>query len=249
MPDPAMSDLATSDPAISDLAMSDRVTPDPIEPAPHAGPKTHAEASRQRRDIASGEVMDEARLIRFVVGPDGQVTPDLARKLPGRGLWVEARREAVEASGRRGGFARAAKAQVKAPPDLADRVQALILQRLLAGLGLARRAGDLTFGFEKASAAIRAGRAAWMVEASDGAADGRRKMLQVARRCVTPPRILGVFDGEQLSLALGLGPVVHLVFLSGRGADRWTQDVERLSGFRSLLPPSWCDGPAASAPQ
>ena len=46
-------------------------------------PKTHAEASRQRKDIVLGEATDEARLIRFVAGPDGAVVPDLARKLPG----------------------------------------------------------------------------------------------------------------------------------------------------------------------
>ena len=209
------------------------------EPAP---PKTHAEASRQRRDIVSGEVMDEARLIRFVAAPDGGVALDLARKLPGRGLWVEARREAVDTAAKRGAFSRAAKAKVSAPTDLSDQIDRALSQRLMSGLGLARRAGDLTFGFEKAAAAIASGKAAWMVEAADGALDGRRKILQVARRLAQPPRLIGVFSSHDLSLALGLGPVVHLVFLSGRGSERWTQDVERLSGFRPLLPPSWRDG-------
>jgi hypothetical protein len=82
-----------------------------------------------------------------------------------------------------------------------------------------------------------------MIEASDGAEDGRRKILQIARRAAKMPRLLGIFSGEELSLALGLGNVIHLVFLAGRGADRWTQDVERLSGFRSLIPTSWREEP------
>lgn len=198
---------------------------------------------RERRDIVSGEVTPEEGLIRFVVGPDGAVTPDLARKLPGRGMWVAANREAVTAAARKGLFARSAKAKVAASPDLADQVEKLLAQRLLAGLGLARRAGDLTFGYEKAAAAVQSGKAAWMIEAADGARDGRRKMLQAARRSPRPPRLLGLFTSHEMGLALGLGNVIHLAFLAGRGADRWTQDVERMSGFRPLLPESWREEP------
>ena len=160
-----------------------------------------------------------------------------------RGLWVTANREAVTTAAKKGAFSRAAKAKLSAPADLADQVERLLTQRVLDGLGLARRAADLTFGFEKAGAAISAGKVRWMVEASDGADDGRRKMLQIARRVPRRPRLLGIFTADELSLALGLGNVIHLVFLAGRGADRWTQDVERLSGFRSLIPTSWREEP------
>jgi hypothetical protein len=207
-------------------------------PEPSA-PQTHAEASRQRRDLVSGQVMEEARLIRFVAGPDGVVVPDLARKLPGRGLWVAADRASVETAARKGGFSRSAKTKLSAPADLSEQVDRLLAKRVLDGLGLARRAGDLTSGFEKALAAISSGKAAWMVEASDGAEDGRRKLLQAARRVSPSPRLAALFTGDELSLALGLGNVIHLVFLAGRGAERWTTEVERLSGFRPLLPESW----------
>ena len=187
--------------------------------------------------------MAEARLIRFVAGPGGEVVPDLARKLPGRGLWVSADRASVETASRKGGFSRAARAKLAAPADLADQVERRLLKRVLDGLGLARRAGELTSGFEKAAAAIASGKAAWMIEANDGSADGRRKLLQAARRLDAGPRLLGTFSSDELSLALGLGNVIHLVFLAGRGAERWTVDVERLSGFRPLLPESWREEP------
>src|SRR3954465_8641548 len=103
--------------------------------------------------------MDEARLIRFVAGPDGVAVPDLARKLPGRGLWVAADRVSVETAARKGLFSRAAKMKVAAPADLADRVDALLRRRLLDGLGLAKRAGALTFGYEKVRAAVQGGKA------------------------------------------------------------------------------------------
>jgi hypothetical protein len=180
--------------------------------------------------------MDEAKLIRFVAGPEGRVTPDLARKLPGRGVWVAATREAVGAAAKKGLFARAAKSKLTAAPNLADQVEALLHGRLLSALGLARKAGDLTFGFEKVLAVVGQGKAAWLIEASDGAEDGRRKVLAAARRAPAQPRLLATFSSSELSLALGAPNVIHTAFLAGRGAERWTLDVERLAGFRPLFP-------------
>ena len=208
-----------------------------------ASAEPQAADPRERRDIVTGEVRDEAGLIRFVAGPDGAVVPDLARKLPGRGLWVAADRASVETAAKKGLFSRAAKAKLHADPGLADQVEILLRRRLLSGLGLARRAGDLTSGFEKVSAAITAGRAAWLVEASDGAADGRRKLRALVRKQSRPPGVAGVFSSTELGLALGLENVIHTAFLAGRTADRWAQDVHRLSGFSPLLPESWREEP------
>lgn len=205
--------------------------------------RTHAEASRERKDVVSGEVMPEAALIRFVAGPDGQVVPDLARKLPGRGMWVAADRESVAAAVKKNLFARSAKAPLRAQADLPDLVERLLRQRLLAALGLARRAGDLTSGFEKVSSAISSGKAAWLIEASDGAADGRRKILALARRASPAPGLVGVFGAAELGLALGLENVIHTAFLAGRAAERWAEDVRRLAGFSPLLPEDWREEP------
>ena len=202
-------------------------------------PRTLAQAARERRDIVSGQVMGEAALVRFVAGPGGLVVPDLARKLPGRGLWVAADRVSVETAVKKGAFSRAAKAKLAASADLADQVETLLRRRLLDGLGLAKRAGELISGFEKVASTLNAGKAAWLIEASDGAADGRRKILNVARKSPKPPQLCGLFDAEELGLALGAENVIHTAFLAGRGADRWTNDVRRLSGFRPLLPESW----------
>jgi predicted RNA-binding protein YlxR (DUF448 family) len=202
-------------------------------------PKTHAQASRERRDIVSGEVMREARLIRFVAGPDATVTPDLAAKLPGRGLWVEATREALETAIKRDAFSRSAKTKLKSPPDLADQVEKLLERRCLDRLGLARRAGELTWGYEKVSAALAAGKVAWMVEALDGSSGDRRKLLALAKHQKRPPGLCGCFTAEDLSLATGAGHVIHLAFLAGRWAVRWSDEIGQLAGFRPILPKSW----------
>ena len=117
-----------------------------------------AEQDRERRDLVTHQVMDESRLIRFVAAPDGSVAPDLARKLPGRGLWVAADRASIETAVKKNLFSRAAKAPMKPAADLADTVESLLVRRCLDQLGLARREGVLISGFEKSLANIRAGK-------------------------------------------------------------------------------------------
>lgn len=210
-----------------------------------------ATIDRERRDLVSHQVMDESRLIRFVAGPEGQVVPDLGRKLPGRGLWVESTRAAVDQAVRKNGFSRAAKTPLSAPADLSDTIERLLVRRCLDQLGLARREGVLISGFEKSAAAIRSGKAAWLVEAADGSADGRGKLLALAAHKTA--RICGAFGADDLSLALGLENAIHAVLLAGGRADRWTIEVERLAGFRPLRPPHWDasgdeDGSAGAPP-
>jgi len=199
---------------------------------------------RGRRDLVTHQVMDESRLIRFVPAPDGSVAPDLARKLPGRGLWVAADRVSLETAVKKNLFSRAAKATMKPAADLADTVESLLMRRCLDQLGLARREGVLISGFEKSLANVRSGKAAWIIEAADGSADGRGKLLSLAKHMTPPPKVCGVFTADDLSLALGLENAIHAVLLEGGRADRWTIEVERLAGFRPLLPPEWGGEPA-----
>jgi predicted RNA-binding protein YlxR (DUF448 family) len=198
-----------------------------------------ATIDRERRDLVTHQVMDESRLIRFVAAPDGSVAPDLGRKLPGRGLWVAADRASVDTAVKKNLFSRAAKAPLKPAAGLADTVETLLVRRVLDQLGLARREGVLISGFEKSAAAIRSGKAAWLIEASDGSQDGRGKLLGLARHQQPAPKVCGTFSADDLSLALGLENAIHAVLLVGGRADRWTVEVERLAGFRPLLPRDW----------
>ena len=198
-----------------------------------------AEAARERRDIVSGEVMAEERLIRFVAGPAGEVVPDLARKLPGRGVWVAAVPASVAAAVKKNAFARSAKAPLKPSADLPDMVERLLARRCLDQLGLARREGVLISGFEKTLAKVRSGEAVWLIEASDASADGRRKLLSAAAGSPRPPALCGAFTGDELGLATGGENVVHVALLAGRRAERWTEEVRKLAGFRRIAPEHW----------
>ncbi len=186
--------------------------------------------------MATGAGLSEDRLVRLALGPQGLV-PDVAAKLPGRGVWVTATREAVTLASKKGGFARGLKTAVKASPDLSDQIEAALARRCLDHLGLARKAGALALGFEGVSAAVSAGKAHLLIEAADGAADGRDKIMGPARRAGL--RVVGCFSSAELGVALGRDRVVHGCLLQERLARRLAVDLDRLAGFRAMAPADW----------
>src|SRR5262249_36791044 len=152
----------------------------------------------------------EGRLLRFVRGPQGEIVPDVDSKLPGRGLWVRSERSAIAQAASKNLFAKAAKAPVLVDAALAERAEAGLGERMLAHLGLARRAGELVLGFDQVEKALRSPRPpAVVVEALEAAPDGRRKLQAAARAQGCVPFLIGAFTNAELSLALGRENVVH----------------------------------------
>jgi predicted RNA-binding protein YlxR (DUF448 family) len=197
---------------------------------------------RTRRCIASGERLDPALMVRFVVGPDGQVWPDVKGELPGRGLWLRASRAAVDQAVARKAFPRAAKQAVTVPADLADRVEALLAARCQNWLGLAQAAGELVAGYEKVREAIVSGRVAALVQAHDGSAEQRRKLRSGARNLPS----IELLTSAELDLALGRQNVIHAALSSGRLAERFLAEASRSAGFReppAELAPDRATGP------
>lgn len=192
----------------------------------------HAEADQptgpERRCIASGAVRPKAELLRFVVGPEGQVVPDVEQRLPGRGIWLSARRDVVNTAVSKRLFARAARRAVVVPEDLADTVERLLARRVLATLGFARRAGQAVCGFEKVKAELKAGRVAVLVEARDAAADGRGKMTALAAGLP----VVELFDAAELGSVFGRDHAVHVGVAPGGLAQRLAEEAGRLADYR-----------------
>lgn len=182
--------------------------------------------TRERRCIATGDVRPAEDLVRFVVGPDGTVVPDPDIDLPGRGIWVTATRDALEKACRQNLFSKSAKARVNVPDGLINDLSAQLRRRALSRLGLARRAGRVVAGFAKVDALLRRAEAAVLLEACDGAADGKRKLRAL---CQGIP-VVSTFTGRELSLALGLGNVIHAAIARNGMAERFLSDVRRLEG-------------------
>jgi uncharacterized protein len=181
-----------------------------------------------RRCLVTREVLPKTHLIRFVVGPDAVLVPDVAGRLPGRGLWVKAERATLAAAVAKRLFPKAAKRQVEVPPDLVERTGALLAQRCLDLLGLARGAGQAVAGFEKVRDWLETGRAGLLLGAADGAADGRRKLAQLAQGMP----LLALFSSAELSAALGRDNVVHAALAKGGLAERLKAEADRLAGLR-----------------
>lgn len=189
---------------------------------------------RERRDIVSGKVLPENCLVRFAVAPDGTVVPDVAAKLPGRGLWVEARRAAVATAVEKKLFSKAAKANVNASADLPQRVEKALVARMLGDLGLAKRSGALTLGFDNVLRALEGLKPPRiLIEAFDGSPDGKRKLYAAAHRLERNCVVIETLTSAELGLALGRENVIHAAVQPGGLTERLTLDAERLAGFRS----------------
>ena len=191
-------------------------------------------AEPQRRCLASGLVLPKEQLLRFVVGPDGTLVPDLAERLPGRGLWLQARQDMMAKACARNLFAKAAKRHVRVPEDLALQVEQLALRRCLDLLGLARRAGAVVAGFEKVKAALRAGDIGLLVQAADAAADGRQKIQALARAVGPEVPLLQFCGAAELGAAVGREAAVHVGIAPGRFAEGLLREAQRLAGLRGV---------------
>jgi predicted RNA-binding protein YlxR (DUF448 family) len=190
-------------------------------------------SGRERRCIVTGEILPDEKRVRFVVGPDSQIVPDIEETLPGRGIWVKAERAAVEKAVAKNLFSRAAKADVKADADLVDRVERLLVRRMTGDLGLARKSGALVFGFDNVDRALSERvPPAVLIEASDGAADGRRKLRNASFNQGVKAHLIEVLSSAELALALGRENVIHAAVKPGRLAERLILEAARLEGFR-----------------
>ncbi len=193
-----------------------------------------ASRSRERRCIVTGEIMPDNGLIRFALAPDGQVVPDVAAKLPGRGLWVTATRAAINQAVEKKLFSRAAKAPAHADLGLAERAEKALVTHMLGDLGLARRAGSLVMGFDNVLRALESARAPnLMIEAGDGSGDGRRKLYNAAHARGVKPQLIECLTTAELGVALGRENVIHAAVQPGGLAERLFFYAERLQGFRA----------------
>jgi uncharacterized protein len=168
-------------------------------------------------------------LLRFVAAPNGEIVPDVASDLPGRGLWLTPRRDIVETAVVKRLFARAARRPLSLPLGLADRVEALLAQRCRDAIGLARRSGLAVAGFEKVCEAVRAGKAALLLSALDGAEGGRGKVRALGRDLP----LATVLTAAEMGAVFGRDHVVHVALGGGRLSRRLITDAQKLAGFRS----------------
>lgn len=194
-----------------------------------------------RMCLVSRKSLPAEQLIRFVLGPDGALVPDLKRRLPGRGAHVEARRETVETAARKGLFRRAFRGAGHIEGDLGAQVEELLERSALGSLGLARKAGQLATGAAKVEAELRSGRALALLQASDGAPDGLRKMDGARRAALGGGKAAHMplhrsFTSTQMGLAIGGGNVIHAAILGGNAGAALLKRLEALELYRGESP-------------
>lgn len=202
--------------------------------------KPRAGEPKVRTCVVTRAELPADRLIRFAADPAGSIVPDLAQKLPGRGVWVTCDKTVVDKAARAGAFARALKRQVRADPALADLVDKLMIKRLIQALSMANKAGLAVAGFEKVDRAITGGTVAALIQASDGSDDGidklGRRYRAMCRDADRPVHVERALTIDELSLALGRANVVHAALMMGGAAQNFLREAIRLKQYRSGSP-------------
>ena len=200
------------------------------------GPRT--KSATMRMCAVSREVRPVDELIRFVLSPQGEVVPDLKRKLPGRGLWITASRARVAEAVRRNQFSRGFKRDVRAAQTLASDTEKLLVRSVIEALAMAAKAGQVVSGFAKVEEALAGGQAKALIHASDGAADGIRKLDAIVRQrggnhgesLVFP--IVTELTSAELDLALGRANVIHAALLAGPAGKTFLSRSQILVRYR-----------------
>ena len=200
------------------------------------GPRT--KSATMRMCAVSREVKPVDELIRFVLSPQGEVVPDLKRKLPGRGLWITASRARVAEAVRRNQFSRGFKRDVRAAQTLASDTEKLLVRSAIEALAMAAKAGQVVAGFAKVEEALNGGQATALVHATDGAADGIRKLAAIVRQRggnhgespVFP--VVTALTSAELDLALGRANVVHAALLAGPAGKTFLSRSQMLVRYR-----------------
>lgn len=214
--------------------MSSEIQPVPLSVQASDVVPHHTDTERlPRRCIATRQRQHRNGMVRFVLGPENIVVPDLEEKLPGRGLWVGAERHAMEKAVSANLFARAAKSPAVVPPDLVSTVAALLRKRCMRWVGQARGASQLRIGDYQVKEALAKGEAAILVEASDGMENGRTKVLS---RAGDLPVVM-CFSRAELGHAVGRTEAVHLAFCTGQLAVHFLADARRYAGIMGLNHP------------
>jgi uncharacterized protein len=190
---------------------------------------------RERLCVATRAVRPISELIRFVVGPDGEVVADVKGKLPGRGVWVTATQDALAEAIRRKAFARGFKRDVRVPADLVARTDRLLERALLDALAVAGKAGCVAPGFAKAEAALEHDAVVGLLHAAEASCEGIRKLEDACRRRQAggPLAVIRILTSAQLDLALGRPHVIHAALLAGPASNTLLARCRRIERFRS----------------
>ena len=201
------------------------------------GPRTDRSAT-MRMCAVSREVRPIGELIRFVVSPQGEVVPDLKRKLPGRGLWISASRGTVAEAVRRNQFSKGFKRDIRAAATLPADTEALLVRSATEALAMVAKARQVVSGFSKVEGALREGQAQALIHASDGAADGIRKLDAIVRQNAgindesSEFPVVTALTSEQLDLALGRSNVIHAAVLAGPASKTFLSRSHVLVRYR-----------------
>jgi hypothetical protein len=173
-------------------------------------------------------------LLRFVLSPQNEVLPDIKGDLPGRGVWVTARKDCVADAVKRRAFQRAYRAPVAVNDSLSLEVERLFKRSALERLSICNKAGLLVTGFSKVEEALKRREILALLHADTAAADGKAKLDRKFESIFSGKELIAPenrFTSAEISLAAGSTGVIHAGLREGGATRAFLQALDRLSAY------------------
>lgn len=187
----------------------------------------------KRSCIACRREGEKGTFLRFVLAPDGAVTPDIEEKLPGRGAYTcQSRRCLLDAVKRRQ-FSRAFKGVAAAVDGqvMDELLQQIMKQRIAGYLSLANKAGTTVSGGDAIERSLKGSHLPRiLVLATDTSPAIAEKLAGMATRAAVP--VVQVLSKEVLGQLMGKESDRSAVAVSSSGfAQSLMKEIERYRNY------------------
>lgn len=178
--------------------------------------------------FATKTVENRDLMMRFVLGPDKMIMPDVTGKLPGRGLWLLADPAVIQTAVDKKLFFKASKkTYAKVPADLVAQVEKMLAVQVLSLLGLARKAGQAVGGFEQVKEALTFQRAAIVCEAPEVSDNAKGKLYRPQDQVF----ISNALSAVELGSVFGVDEMMFVALLNGQMANKIKPFLIKLNAF------------------
>lgn len=179
----------------------------------------------------TGETLPTEQMIRFAISPDNIIVADLTQKLPGIFLWVKADRAVLKKAIWRNSFAGSTRQAVTIPDNLLESIEIGLFKHAMQTLSMAKRAGELRFGFTKVDEVLRSPVAGVYVVAKDAKENGREKLERLAIVHNLP--VIDCWTSAELSSAIGEENIIHIALATGGLMQKLLEILTKLKAVKS----------------
>ena len=165
-------------------------------------------------------------MIRFVLFPDNKYTIDLNYEFQGKEFFIFASKSTLARIKDFVGDIYEKEPQVE---NLVTRIDSIIVKRIVSLIALARKSGNLIFGFERVKMALKSGDSDILFHANNGSPKELKRIKPRSVRLI----LVSLFSSSELGKVFNRDNVAHSCVLKGGLAKSLILDVKKLEGIQN----------------